>query len=284
MASIASPAKLRIGVVDYLNAYPLWAAMEARSRPAAAEFHSNKSDANVALAMDLQNHVELVRGVPSFLAKELHAGRVDAALISSVEFLRHPEGFEYHNALCIAATRESESIRLFMPNVSQPFAIALQKTSTIYTDIASRSSVAQLQLLLKELGVSPALEEITHAGGRIAELRPNEALLTIGDTALAHRHEPSYDLQSQYYDTLRHGFVYALWVMRAEKSSSLEPLLSAAYYAYEANISYYLNLATERFGFPFWFTQRYLTETIQHTLSPERQVDLKFFAERLATI
>jgi predicted solute-binding protein len=284
MASPASPPKLRIGVVNYLNAYPLWAAMDVDDQLAATEIHSDKLHAKKVASSDIQSRVELVRGVPSYLAAELHAGCLDAALISSVEYLRHPMGLVYHSNLCIAATRESESIRLFLPDATQPFSAALEKTRTIYTDIASRSSVAQLKILLHELGMSPALEEIAYAGERITTLHSGEALLTIGDTALAHRHEPSYDLQREYFEILRHGFVYALWVMRSEKSRSLEPILSAAYNAYKANISLYLNLATERFGFPPEFTQKYLRETIEHDLSPERQADLKFFAEKLVLL
>ncbi|AFM11732.1 menaquinone biosynthetic enzyme MqnA/MqnD family protein [Turneriella parva] len=248
---------LRIGVVDYLNAYPLWAAMENHSG------------------------VKLLRGVPSFLAGELHAGRLDAALISSVEYLRHPQGFYYHDSLCIAATRESKSIRLFMPEVSKPFEAALQNVQTIFTDVSSRSSVAQLRVILNHLHVKPALVEVTGAADRIARLRQGEALLTIGDTALAHMAEPSYDLQQQYFALFQCGFVYALWVMREDKRNVLEPVLAAAHKEYSEDLPLYLDLAAKRFGFSPDFTQAYLMETIQHTFSPERKRDLDFFAERL---
>ena len=251
-------APLRIGVVDYLNAYPLWAALEA------------------------QAGVDLVRGVPSFLAQELQAGRLDAALISSVEYLRHPQGYVYHDSLCIAATRESKSIRLFLPDCRPPFSTALQEVHTIFTDIASRSSVAQLRVILQQLGLNPQLHEITHAGERIAALQPGEALLTIGDTALAHLAESSYDMQQVYFETFHRGFVYALWVMQADRQESLAPLLTAAHQKYNEDIEHYLQLATQRFGFSAEFTHAYLTQTIQHVLSADRKADLRFFAERLA--
>ncbi len=296
--------RLRIGVVNYLNAYPLWAAMEPEGLPVAADFHSNKSGAGelpaavrtfesfsrdaatagrntIVPQIGLETSVDLVPGVPSFLAGELHAGRLDAALISSVEYLRHPQGFVYHPSLCIAATRESKSIRLFLPDASQPFAVALKNTKTIYTDIASRSSVAQLVVMLHELEINPRLEEITSAGERIAALRAGQALLSIGDTALAHMQESSYDLQQQYFELFNHGFVYALWVMRAEKRQVLEPLLNAAHEAYKADVSTYIEHAAQRFGFSAEFTQTYLTETIEHVLSPERKADLQFFADNL---
>jgi len=249
---------LKIGVVDYLNAYPLWAALESEPQ------------------------VSLVRGVPSFLAQELQSGRLDAALISSVEYLRQPQGYVYHDSLCIAATRESKSIRLFLPDCRPPFTAALQDVHTIFTDIASRSSVAQLRVILQQLGLTPELQEITNAGERIAALKTGEALLTIGDTALAHLAESSYDMQQVYYDTFQRGFVYALWVMQADREKVVTPLLTAAHRKYNEDIEHYLKLATGRFGFSAEFTHDYLTQTIQHVLSAERKADLNFFAERLA--
>lgn len=261
MVRLGSPqVRLRIGVVDYLNAYPLWAALE---EPAFA------------------GTVQLVRGVPSFLAGELLAGRVDAALISSVEYLRHREGLGYHPGLCISAEREVKSIRLFVRNLHQPFTEQLRNIRTIYTDISSRSSVAQLQVMLTELSANPALEEVTSAGERIAQLKADEALLSIGDTALAHLNQPSYDLQREYFTLFSHGFVYALWVFRQGLSNDIVPLLSRAHDVYQSDQPRYLQLATERFGFPADFTRSYLTEIIHHQLSAERKADLDFFAVKL---
>lgn len=257
---------LRIGVVNYLNAYPLWAALEQPDFP---------------LASPHAHTVEIVRGVPSFLAQELLAERVDAALISSVEYLRHREGLSFHPALCISATREVKSIRLFVQAVKQPFAAQMKSIKKIYTDISSRSSVAQLQVILAELNLRPVLHEITHAGERIATLNEDEALLSIGDTALGHMHEPSYDLQREYFHIFSHGFVYALWVFRESLSDTLVPVLSNAYQTYKGDLPRYLRLATERFGFPADFTKRYLTEIILHELSADRRADLEFFAAKL---
>lgn len=258
---LGSPqVRLRIGVVDYLNAYPLWAALEEPGFAGA---------------------VQLVRGVPSFLAGELLAGRVDAALISSVEYLRHRERLDYHPGLCISAEREVRSIRLFVRNLDQPFTEQLRNIHTIYTDVSSRSSVAQLQVMLTELNANPALEEVTGAGERIADLKDREALLSIGDTALTHINHPSYDLQREYFTLFSHGFVYALWVFQQGLSDDIVPMLSRAHDVYQSDQPRYLHLATERFGFPAEFTQVYLSEIIHHHLSAERKADLDFFAAKL---
>jgi len=248
---------LKIGVVDFLNAYPLWAALE------------NKSG------------IELIRGVPSFLATELFAGRVDAALISSVEHLRHGQGYAFHPALCIAAGHEVRSIRLFVKKRMVGFNQQLSGMNKIYTDIASRSSVAQLQLILRELKKEIVLEEVTDVQSKLAALGGDESLLTIGDTALKNIERPSYDLQREYNGIFGRGFVYALWVYRDALAKELVPILSEAYAEYTRDQSAWLFKATERFGFGADFTRDYLTNVIQHELTPERKADLDFFATRL---
>ncbi|MFZ5629168.1 MAG: menaquinone biosynthetic enzyme MqnA/MqnD family protein [Spirochaetota bacterium] len=247
----------RLGVVNFLNAYPLWAALEH------------------------EPGIQLVPDVPSRLALELRAGKLDAALISSVEYLRHPAGFVYHTQLCIATTRESWSIRLFVPDARQNFVTHVQKIRRIFTDVASRSSVAQLQVILHELGLSPQLEEVTGAGDRIASLKDGEALLAIGDTALAHRTRPSYDMQQEYFSLFHHGFVYALWVCRAEKSAALAPILQDAYQKWSVRKETLSAEAALRFGFETDFAKDYLSRIIEHRLTPEHDADLRFFADRL---
>lgn len=247
---------LRVGVVNFLNAWPLWAALEKKAG------------------------VDLVPDVPSVLAQKLRAGDVDAALISSVEFFRLPEGYVYQPRLCIGAEQEVCSIRFFVPDAQTSFADTLAQTRVIYTDIASRSSVAQLQLLLRELRVDIPLQEITDADDRIPTLQPAEALLSIGDTALRHRARPSFDLQTEYFAVFQRGFVYALWVYRKGLQNELEGILDAAKAIYNQNAGAFRKVAVQRFGFPEAFTEDYLTRIIRHELTADRRSDLEFFAQK----
>lgn len=251
---------MRLGVVNFLNAYPLWAGLEHLPE------------------------IQLVPDVPSRLARELRAGNLDAALVSSVEYLRHPAGFNYHPQLCIAATRESRSIRLFVRSSHEEFSAAARSLTRIYTDAASRSSVAQLQVMLRELDLSPGLEEITAVGERIAGLRDSEAVLAIGDTALRHIAEPSYDLQQEYHSLFKRGFVYALWVCRAGSAAALDSILQEAYAQWQSCTPDLLAEAVRRFGFSLAFTTEYLSQVIEYRLTPERQQDLEFFARKLYEI
>ncbi len=247
----------RLGVVDFLNAYPLWAALQNDSR------------------------VVLVPDVPSRLALKLRAGNLDAALISSVEYLRHGEGFAYHPGLCIAAKTESKSIRLFVENNDLPFRDKIVQTQLIYTDVASRSSVAQLRVILHELQHFPELVEVANPAERIPVLGPGAALLSIGDTALRYLHSPSYDLQTAYHAIFNRGFVYALWVGRGAVMRELQPILDQAHQAWLQDQENLLTKAAQLFGFDRPFAVDYLTRIIGHRLSPERQADLEFFSARL---
>ena len=246
----------RLGVVNFLNAYPLWAALQHDSR------------------------VILVPDVPSRLAIELRAGNLDAALISSVEYLRHPEGFAYHPGLCIAAEAESKSIRLFARNNDVSFREKIAQTELIYTDVASRSSVAQLRVILHELQSSPQLVEVGDPAERIPVLAPGEALLSIGDTALRYMHSPSYDLLTAYHTIFHRGFVYALWVGRDAIMHALQPVLDLAYQQWLNDQEKLLAEAVQRFGFDRLFAEDYLSRIIGHRMTPEHQADLEFFSAR----
>ena len=244
---------MRIGVVDFLNAWPLWGALEN------------------------ETGVTLIRDVPSALALKLRSGSVDCALISSVEYFRLPQGYSFHPTLCIAADHEVRSIRLFVTKREHAFDETVKHLSHIYTDAASRSSVAQLKAILAKLHADIPLREIEGAAEKIPHLRADEAILSIGDTALKFRERPSFDLQSEYYRLFGRGFVYALWVYPNSLRTQVEPLLDNAYEAYQADQLRLRAVAVERFGFPAAFTEEYLTRIIKHKLTAERRGDLEFF-------
>ncbi|MBV6492491.1 MAG: Chorismate dehydratase [Turneriella sp.] len=245
---------LRLGVVNFLNAYPLWGSLE--------------NDARVTLVPD----------IPSRLVTFLEEGRVDAALISSIEFFRLGKPFTYHPHVCVGAAKKVESIRFFVEDSTLSFQEVLSKIRVIYTDAASRSSVAQLRVILKKLKSDLSLHEVNQAEEKIPLLGTGEALLAIGDTALRHRTRPSYDLQSIYYSLFNRGFVYAIWVYREELKPRLDTLLEEAYVNYTQNGIALRRAAKRRFGFSADFTEEYLTRIIQHQLTKERREDLVFFA------
>lgn len=227
--------------------------------------------------MEIHSPFAIIPDVPSALSRQLRAGTVDCALVSSIEYQRLGAGFAFDKTLAVAADREVWSIRFFVADKTQSFADTLQTLRVIYTDAASRSSVAQLEVVLKYLRVDLPLREIDDANDAISRIKPGEAVIAIGDTALKNIERPSFDLQREYYAMFQRSFVYAIWVYRKELAERLTPLLAAAYRYYQQSAAAYRRAAMQRFGFSEELTTAYLTRVIRYELNPERLADLDFF-------
>lgn len=227
----------------------------------------------------MENHspFTIIPDVPSALSRKLRAGAVDCALVSSIEYQRLGAGYAFDKTLAVAADREVWSIRFFVADSTHPFLDTLQSLRVIYTDSASRSSIAQLEVVLKHLQVELPLQEVGDANAAISRIKPGEAVIAIGDTALKNIERPSFDLQREYYALFRRSFVYAIWVFRKELIAQLTPLLAAAYRHYRQNTAVYRHSAINRFGFSEELTTAYLTRIIRYELNPKRLDDLDFF-------
>src|SRR5436190_24366731 len=82
-------ATMRIGAVSYLNTKPL-----------------------VYRLAELAPQHELVFDLPSRLADDLAAGRLDVALIPSIEYFQHPD-YTIVSDACIACRGPVRSVKLF---------------------------------------------------------------------------------------------------------------------------------------------------------------------------
>jgi chorismate dehydratase len=255
----AAASVLRIGVVNFLNAYPLWGALE----PGAPK--------------DAQANYQLIPDVPSALVRRLRDGELDCALISSVAYFQLPPGYVYHENLGIAAHDKVWSIRLFVGQNQQNFSKDIHGIRKIFTDSASRSSVAQLKMILRAVGVSVPLEEILLVDGQIPQLGRGEALLAIGDTALSNRKLPSYDLQEIYFSLFKRGFVYALWVYPNALEALCRPILDRAYNEYTRDPQVYIDRAAARFHMEPTMAAHYLKRIIRHELADDDLQNLAFF-------
>src|SRR5215467_9259516 len=143
---------MRIGAVSYLNTKPL-----------------------VYGLAELAPQHELVFDLPSRLADDLAAGRLDVALIPSIEYFQHP-GYTIVSDACIACRGPVRSVKLFSR-------VPMSSIETLALDEGSRTSVALVRILLNErLGIDPALIPLP------IDARPDaieaDALLLIGDRAI----------------------------------------------------------------------------------------------------
>src|SRR5262245_1850131 len=118
---------MRIGAVSYLNTRPL-----------------------VYRLAEIAPQHELVFDLPSRLADDLAAGRLDVALIPSIEYFQNP-AYRIVSDACIGCRGPVRSVKLLSR-------VPLDSIRTLALDEGSRTSVALVRILLQEgFGLSPRL-------------------------------------------------------------------------------------------------------------------------------
>ncbi len=178
----------RIGAVSYLNTKPLI-------------YHLERTLPDAQLSLDL----------PSRLARQLHAGELDVALIPSIEFFRSPvPNLSIVSDACIACRGPVWSVQLL-------FRKPPSQVETLALDEGSRTSAALAQiLLLHRCGVRPQLSPLPI--GEPAESAQTDAILVIGDRALrgwGNEFCEVWDLGDEWCRWTELPFVFAMWVARS---------------------------------------------------------------------
>jgi chorismate dehydratase len=219
---------MRIGAVNYLNSKPLVYGLES-------------------LAPDVRLYYDL----PSRLADSLAAGRLDVALIPTVEFFRGP-GYSIVSNACVACRGPVLSVRLH-------FRVPPAEVRRVALDEGSRTSAALTQILLAELcDVHPQWETLPI--GRGLDATNADAVLLIGDRAITSGEQGAgsmeqegtlrevwiqngctpgsplpaprsmvWDLGERWCQWTRFPFVFAMWVARpGVNSTEISSILTAA--------------------------------------------------------
>lgn len=175
---------LRVGSVPYLNARVLVWGLDRRPE-FRLEFHP-----------------------PSELARRLADGRLDVALVSSIEFFRRP-GYRIVPGISISAREEMWSIRLIRR-------VPLARLRRVAFDPASETTNALARIVLAER---------FHVAPRFVTLKPGEdparrkdldGWVLIGDPALRFRAPGcrALDLVRAWRKLTGKPFVFALWLAR----------------------------------------------------------------------
>jgi chorismate dehydratase len=170
-------------------------------------------------------NVDLRKAPPTELIAQLRAGRLDAALVSSIEAVRAP-GYAVAAGLGIACKREIRSVRAFRrPGVP---------IRSVGLDQSSATSVALLRLLLRNVHARDTAADVrfeTIVPRPDPDSYPHDLVLLIGDHGL--RAPPgrreAWDLGSEWRAWTGLPFVFALWVLRAgADTAAILPVLQAA--------------------------------------------------------
>lgn len=186
---------LRIGAVTYLNSKPL-------TEHLAALFPD-------AVIRD---------DYPSRLADDLSQGKLDVALIPSIEYFRGDD-YEIVSDACVAARGPVLSVKMYTR-------VPWEQVRTLGLDEGSRTSAALAKILLGErFGVEP--ETIPFPLGQKIEACRADAILMIGDRAM-HPHDANFlatwDLGEEWFRWTGLPFVFAMWVARKGLGFQVESL------------------------------------------------------------
>ncbi len=247
---------------------------------------------NVAPILDslqLPPGVSAITGVPTEMNAALLDGRVDVANISVVEFIRNADKLEALPDFSVSVLGPVYSVNLF-------HTAPLHALQRIALTSQSATSVALLEVVLKERGLKPVLEgaegtpETLLAAGfdgvlRIGDSALREWYAAVGPltpettmTALPHTGRAGgqtvhvTDLAEEWFAITGHPFVFAVWAYR--KGHPPPPdLVQAMREARREGLGHLAEVArrhAQKLGLPERVVQHYLWNFRYHLEEPDR--------------
>jgi chorismate dehydratase len=249
-------SRVRIGAVRYLNSKPLIEGL-AECCPEA----------------------ELILDVPSKLADGLARGRLDVALIPSVEAFSDPD-YEVLSDACVATHGPVLSVKLYSR-------VHPGEIRSLALDEGSRTSAALSQVMLEErFGVRPRLESLPL--GKTTEATAADAVLLIGDRAIsppAEQFHTVWDLGEEWLHWTGLPFVFAMWVTRKDAVlRGLESQLSQARDRGLENIESIARRGAEDLGLDDETALSYLTRNLHFRLESAERAGLRLFHQLAADL
>ena len=242
---------IRIGAVTYLNARPLTVELER-------------------LAPD----AEIVVDLPSRLADGLAEGRLDVALIPSIEFF-HQRGSRIVSDACVSCDGPVRSVMLYSR-------VPIERIRTLALDEGSRTSAALTKILLHErFPVEPKLERLPI--GSSIQQSTADAVMLIGDRGMLPVDGPFeevWDLGQQWSEWTGLPFVFAMWVAREGVDlSPLDELFTAARDAGVRRLREIARTEAPQVGLPEKDCLDYLRNSLGFHLGPRQRQGLARFYE-----
>jgi len=245
---------VKVGVVHYLNAWPLAWGLWHGEPGAGIE------------ALDLS---------PAKVADGLASGELDVGLVPAIELARIP-GLTAVTRLGIAATAEVRSVLLLSRR-------PLAEVASVAVDENSRTSVALLRLLLTARGLAPSF---VPAAPRLDQmLAAHDAALVIGDPAL--RIDPTrvhaLDLAAAWRELTGLPFVFAVWaVVPHADRETVARVLEASYAAGRRDLERIIAEAARAADLPPAVLRDYYTRHLRYELGPDELAGLAEFLRRAA--
>ena len=212
----------------------------------------------------LEANVEEVVGVPTALNKQLIAGEIDVAPISSIAYARNADKLRLLPRLCVSSEGAVESIQLISKT-------PLERIRTVAVTPESATSVVLTKVLFPDADHVPLGEDA-------------EAKLLIGDAALKSAFEdptPHYDLGKLWLERTGLPMVFAVWAAPEPthpELPELEDALVASVRQARAEPEQLAYESSDRYGYPPGFLARYF-EKLRYRFGPRERAGLYTFLE-----
>jgi len=248
------PKKKKMGAVSFLNTKPLIYGIEKNRFP---------------------HNFELTKEIPSSLAVQLNAGKLDVGLIPSIAYAKNSPSLRIVPECGIIAHDQVNSIRLY-------FNKDLKDIRTVAIDISSMTSVVLTKIILAErfemkpefVAARPDLEKM---------LASADAALIIGDSALFKTGSVAknyLDLAEEWKDMTSLPFVFAVWAGRPESidMDDIQAIISSKTLGQD-NIDEVCREAAVEYRVDFSVVKSYLTENVQFDLGDQEIAGMRHFFE-----
>lgn len=238
--------KIKVGAVSYLNTKPLIYGFEQGL---------------------MKDEVELLIDYPSNIASLLQTNQVDIGLVP-VAIIPTLEEHHIVSDYCIGCDGEVASVCLFSE-------VPLAEISTILLDYQSRTSVALLEILIREhWKITPELRAA--AADYEKNISGTTAGLVIGDRALVQRSKSKYiyDLGTAWKEMTGLPFVFAAWV----SNKSLSPQFIRAFNDTISAGTRQIDVILQTVHLPEYDLKKYYNSNINFRLDgPQKEALTLFF-------
>ena len=185
--------QIKVGRIRYLNTLPFYHGLE--SWP--------DSESGIQLQWE--------KGTPAEINQKIHAGKIDLAPISSLEYLNHQDDYLLLPHLCIGSQDFSGSVLFFSRERIQGLDRA---TVSLTQDSLSAAALLRILLKLKFRFNNEFLVEPTHPQEMLAK---SKGCLLIGDEALFFQPKEflyKTDLSQLWWEWTSLPFCFSVWAVR----------------------------------------------------------------------
>ncbi len=215
----------------------------------------------------MKDEVELLIDYPSNIASLLQTNQVDIGLVP-VAIIPTLEEHHIVSDYCIGCDGEVASVCLFSE-------VPLAEISTILLDYQSRTSVALLEILIREhWKITPELRAA--AADYEKNISGTTAGLVIGDRALVQRSKSKYiyDLGTAWKEMTGLPFVFAAWV----SNKSLSPQFIRAFNDTISAGTRQIDVILQTVHLPEYDLKKYYNSNINFRLDgPQKEAITLFF-------